>query len=415
MAHMHVLIVNRWHDDFARYHNYIDHRRHRVTYITTHRGAGVLVPELAEAVIAVDDLEDWEDLTAQAVALAIRYGRFDRVIALSEFDLELGAHLRAVLGVPGPKPAEIRLVRDKVAMKECVARAGVRVPRFTSAGSADDVRKLARTVGGPLILKPRNRAASEGVIEVANPSQLGHALTRLPLEEYECEERIEGEVCQVDGVIAAGQLAVMRAARCINTDLEFAQGRRAGWVLNDDPELEARLRLFTVQVLSALGIETSAFHVEVFKAPIYGQTGAYELVFLEIGARVGGSQIPDVWRDLYGIDLQDVWIRLQLGEQLGRPLRTTDEIGGFLLIPEPPEVPCRVVRTTSLIDRVPELYAELLPAEGTILDGNGGYDEIAGRFRFRGQSMGRVEAAIRRVMREYVFEVAPLSSAAAAP
>ena len=412
-AGKHVLVMNRWHDEFARYHEFIDHRRHRVAYLTTRAGARVLASRLAEAVEIVDDLGDRDAVAAAALALAIRHGRFDRVIALSEYDLELGAHLRAVLGVPGPQPGETRLVRDKVAMKERVARCGIRVPRFTGATSAGAVRDFARAVERPLILKPRRSAASHGVIEVGSEAELEAALARIPLDEYECEERIDGDVCQVDGVVADGEVLALRAARCINTDLEFAQGRRAGWVMNDDAELEGRLRAFTVRVLAALAIRTSAFHLEVFKAPCEGAPGGYDLVFLEIGARMGGAQIPHMWRDLFGIDLQDVWLRLQLDEPVLSPLRTSGTIGGFLLVPEPDAVPCRVVATTSLSDRVPELYAELLPAPGTVLDGDGGYDDIAGVFRFRGASTGQVEAAIRRVMREYAFEVEPVDAAVA--
>ena len=44
--------------------------------------------------------------------------------------------------------------------------------------------------------------------------------------------------------------------------------------------------------------------------------------------------------------------RLQLGEQVSLPqLDAGSPVGGFMLVPEPPDVPCQVQSATSLIGR----------------------------------------------------------------
>jgi hypothetical protein len=362
----------------------------------------------AEEIVVLERL-DGDAVVAAARELERRLGRFDHVIALSEFDLETGARIRAELGVQGASPRDIRRVRDKVAMKRHVAAAGIRVPRFVPAASAETVRGFAAEVGLPVVLKPRDSAASQGVVVAESRDELEAALASVDLARYECEEYIAGDVFQLDGIVAADRLLAMRPARCINTDLAFARGERVGSVLNDDAELESRLRAFTARVLAALRLHTGAFHLEVFRVPADGLPGGYDLVFLEIGARVGGAQISYMWRDLYGVDLNDAWIRLQLGETVTLPaLDASSPVGGFLLVPEPPGGPWQVAATRSLAGSIPELYLELLPPVGTILDGRGGYDDIAGRFRFRGDSSAQVEAAIRRAMREYTFAVRPV-------
>ena len=166
-------------------------------------------------------------------------------------------------------------------------------------------------------------------------------------------------------------------------------------------------------MLAALAIRTSAFHLEVFKAPCEGAPGGYDLVFLEIGARMGGAQIPHMWRDLFGIDLQDVWLRLQLDEPVLSPLRTSGAIGGFLLVPEPDACRAGSWRRPRSSTACPSSTPSCCRRPERSLDGNGGYDDIAGVFRFRGASTGQVEAAIRRVMREYAFEVEPVDAAVA--
>jgi hypothetical protein len=233
--------------------------------------------------------------------------------------------------------------------------------------------------------------------------------------DYECEEFITGVMYQVDGVVQDGTVRVLRSARLLNTCLEYALGGPFGSVANDDDGLERRLFGYSERVLEALGMRTGVFHLEVFRTgPVAGSNRPADyddLVFLELGARAGGAEIPHLWRDIYGLDLHEVSIRLLLGEVPA--LRAVDvggDAGGYLSMPEPPTRPCRVLNVTSLIDRVPEIYAELLPAPGAVLDGTGGCRETAGRYRFRAKSSREIERAIRRVIAEYELVWEPVEA-----
>lgn len=132
-----------------------------------------------------------------------------------------------------------------------------------------------------------------------------------------------------------------------------------------------------------------------------------------VGARVGGGEIPFVCRDVYGVDLVGDWIRLELGEQPQTLPARTREYGGFLMLPEP--VGARLLQRPSLVGAIPGLYAEELPDPGHLFTGDGGYDTILGRFRFRYRcaSPGAVEAAILATLDQYrcTFEV-PVGAAA---
>ena len=58
----HVLILNRWDDEFARYHLHVDHERHRIAYITTRDGLPVIATDLAEEVAVVEPLDHRDDV-----------------------------------------------------------------------------------------------------------------------------------------------------------------------------------------------------------------------------------------------------------------------------------------------------------------------------------------------------------------
>jgi hypothetical protein len=404
MARHNLIILNRWDDDFAKYHEYIDQTRHRVAYITTAAGRKAVREDLAAGIYEVPSLDDGARVRTAGHAIQTVLGRVDRIIALSEFDLVQAALLRRELGVPGVDPDQVQLYRNKVAMKRRVQRAGLPTPRVAVCGQRAEALRFAAEVGYPLILKPQMGAASQGVQKVESPAELLAALETIDGAAYECEEYIAGDILHVDGLVQDGSLAFIKASRYLSTCLAFNQGVPLGSVIIDDPVLNARIRTFTAATLRALGLATGAFHLELFHTP------DDELVFLEIGARVGGGEIPFLTKDLFGVDLVREWVKLELGESAAPYGEGEQVVGGFLMIPAPRSVPCRVIRRSSLVGRVPGLYKEILPSPGQVLDEHGGYEHISGRFLFRGRRSSEVEHAIRQASRCFRIDCEPLGA-----
>ncbi|MGN5630838.1 ATP-grasp domain-containing protein [Streptomyces sp. AC154] len=402
----HVLILNRWANSFAEYHRYLDHTTDRIAYLTTAAGRQPLDEELAESVRVVSDLTDTAEVLAQTARLIGLYGPFTHVLALSEFDLEAAGEIRRHFGIPGRGPAEVAAVRDKVVMKGLVAAAGLRVPAFRETPDAGSVREFADRHGYPFVLKPRAGADSQGVHVVRSEDRLDALLDGAELADAQCEEFIDGVLYQIDGVVRGGELLTSRAWRCGASCLDFATGTAFSSVANDDPEFERRVTAFAERVCAALALTDDVFHLEVFRtAPDDGD----DLVFLEIGARAGGGQVRYVWEEVYGVDLVAASALVQLGEELRvAPMDLAGPVAGYLMMPEPPVRPAVVESVTSLVGRVPELYAETLPPPGTVLSGNGGAVHTAGTFRYRGATSEQVEAAIRRTMAAYRLDWHPL-------
>jgi predicted ATP-grasp superfamily ATP-dependent carboligase len=390
---MRILIINRWDDEFADYGRYVDHSAHQVAYVTiaAHRP---MIPAGVRHVEIVADPADADAVVAAARRCRDAVGTPDMILALSEFDLLTAARTREELSVPGPGMEAALLVRDKVRMKQAVARAGIRVPVSQPVGTVREVAAFAREHGTPLVVKPRAGAASVGCLVLDGDPDGNQDLAALDLSDYEAEEFLAGPIWHVDGLMQEGKPAFAVSSRYINTCYEFTRGHPLGSVVQSGP-LADQVKDFAIRCLEALDVRSGAFHLEV----IEHSSG---LVFLEVGARVGGGEIPFTTYEVYGVDLIGDWIRLTLGEEPRTvPTAQFGEHAGFLMLPEP--IGLRLGARPSMVGRIPGLYREILPEPGHVFDGSGGYDKILGRFRYRGSTAETVERAIDATLAGYAY------------
>jgi hypothetical protein len=259
------------------------------------------------------------------------------------------------------------------------------------------------------MLKPRRGAASRGVFKAHSEAQLVDFLRGVEPANYECEEFITGEMLLADGLVHGGSIAVFQPSLYLGTCYDFSVGEPVGSIHMVDQALGARVRAFTQDVLTALGHARGAFHLELFL------DRNDELVFCEIGARVGGAEIPYLFRDVLGVLLLRECLRLEVEDWSPPSVPSAPQVGGALLFPPPQPVPSRVVTRQSLMGELPSLYAEILPDEGSIIDTLGGYGStsISGMLLFKAETSAEVERDIRRAVERFQIEATPVASAAA--
>ncbi|MGW2857721.1 ATP-grasp domain-containing protein, partial [Streptomyces sp. NPDC001215] len=77
----------------------------------------------------------------------------------------------SALGLPAHAPEAIAAVRDKGVQRRLLAEQGVRVPRFTVAGSVDEALEAAESIGYPVVVKPVTGSGSLGVRLCAEPAE----------------------------------------------------------------------------------------------------------------------------------------------------------------------------------------------------------------------------------------------------
>ncbi|MEY9938240.1 acetyl-CoA carboxylase biotin carboxylase subunit family protein [Streptacidiphilus sp. MAP5-3] len=396
------LVLNRFDDEFGEYHRYVDRDSCRLVYLTRDYGLTVLDTEHALETVVVPDLE-LETVLPLAKELSERHGGFDGVVGISEWDLLTVAQLRQELDVPGWRPEFVNRFRDKPRMKELVSAAGLRAPRFLELDATSTAEEVLREVGLPVIVKPRSGAASQGVTRADDPERLAAVLAGVDPIGYECEEFIDGDVLHVDGVRRDSRFHFVSASAYVNNCLEFTEGTPLGSALLDAGTERDEVIAFAGACLDALDLADGPFHLELFR------TAAGELIFLEVGLRPGGAEVGFIHRDLFGVNLFAESFRAALGLP---PFHSPEEFtsapgGGWVSIPEPRPLPSRVVSRTPLVGVISEVYAEVLPKVGAILDGTGGYEQIGGRFRLRGAGHDEVRRAVLEVMARYRLVAEP--------
>ena len=396
-AKPHILVINRWREKYADYDRYVDHATHHVTYVTTEVGLGS-VPATAAATALVPKTDDLAAVRAAAAELVARFGRPAGAVALKEDDLLVGAQLRQEYGCPGPSTADLAVFRDKYLMCRAIREAGLPVPDFAAAGDEAVVRRMAAAHGWPVILKPRIGSSSEGVVRLDGPAAL--AEVTLDREPMLVQQFRADPIYHVDGVFDGRSLTTWRASRYLHSCLDFRGGGVLGSVEVDDPEVNAAIGAAARRFLAALTGTPVVFHLEVFVGRTAG--GRPYCSFLEVGARAGGAEIPFLWREVHGYDLNEAAWRIQLGQAppalgSGMPVGAgSGEVAGWLLVAAPAARPCRVTEATPMVGRDPGPYAEVVLRPGEVLPAaDAFYEHVGGRFRFRGATGGAVETAIR--------------------
>jgi formate-dependent phosphoribosylglycinamide formyltransferase (GAR transformylase) len=218
------------------------------------------------------------------------------------------AQVREACTIPGTSVRTAWLCRDKPSMKETLRAAGVPTAASAAVDSAADAHDFARLVGFPLILKPRSGAGASGTVRVDDSAGLDHALGVFGgqgVDSIAVEEFIEGHEGFYDTITVDGRVALDFVSHYFPNVLEAMRTR---WIspqfvstnrIEVAPEY-AELRDMGARVIAALGIETSATHMEWF----FGPKG---LKFSEIGCRPPGVGAWDLYSAGNEIDLYLQW------------------------------------------------------------------------------------------------------------
>lgn len=255
----------------------------------------------------------------------------ERLEAVVEAHVMAAAKVRELCGIPGTSVQTAFLCRDKPAMKEALRKAGV--PCAQSIGSSDkaEILAFAERVGFPLIVKPRDAAGASGTHRVDDMRELETALGPHP-RDVAVEEFIEGHEGFYDTISIDGHVVHDFASHYYPNVLEAMRTR---WIspqfvatnrLDAAPAYE-EVKVMGQKVIEALGIGTSATHMEWF----YGPKG---LKFSEIGCRPPGVRAWDLYAAGNEIDIYREWANAIVHGRPGQRLSRRFAAGIIALRPE---------------------------------------------------------------------------------
>lgn len=227
------------------------------------------------------------------------------VLSWDEARILSAAHVAAALGLPGGEVDAVERCRDKFLTRGALAGAGVPQPAFQLVADVHEALAAADRIGYPVVLKPRNAAASYGVVLVADPAELAdrfpfsHEATVPDAPRHESavlvEEYLDAPEISVDAVVHRGEVTPLYVVRKQTGFPPYFE--ETGHLLDGGDPLLADRSLLTAlrDTHRALGYRDGWTHTE-FKLTADGPK------VIEVNGRLGGDLIPHLGALATGTD-----------------------------------------------------------------------------------------------------------------
>jgi biotin carboxylase len=224
--------------------------------------------------------------------------RFDAVVSFAEHGMHAASVCALELGLPGANLSAVVQTRDKVKMRELLARHGVATVDFQPCQTIEEAAAFLRRVGKPIILKPYAGGGSAGVARVESLDDLERGWAWARASTQDCvlaEEFIEGPEFSVESVSANGRHEVAMITEKLTTGApHFIElGHQVPPRL--DAAAQAQIRDMVVRFLELVDQKISPAHTEIRLTPQGPK-------IIESQTRIGGDQIWEMCEMVSGID-----------------------------------------------------------------------------------------------------------------
>lgn len=251
-------------------------------------------------------LANAEQLTEFVRALVGNDSQRSRLLFTSEYEIELVAAIGKKLDVPAIPPTRAAVIRDKLAMKDVAAKAGLRVPKFRRLKSHSDVVEMLAQFPR-VVVKPVLGTGSVNTHFVNSVSQL-EGLDQISFDgTLEIEEYIEGPMYHVDAIVRGGVPVLLEVGKYATSVALYRTPGLQATVFLLDERLREQIRRYLARVIAAFEIVDDVVHLEVFAG------ASDELVFCELALRPGGGGIPQCIEAKYGVNMFEEHFLAQLG------------------------------------------------------------------------------------------------------
>lgn len=276
----------------------------------------------------------FEDRTGliNGVAWLFRDRRIDRIVALDDFDVEVGAAMREHFRIPGLNDSNSRFFRDKLAMRVKAKELGITVPRFTPVFHHPDVAKFLAEVPAPWLIKPRSEASAVGIKKLHTAQEAWATIHEMGDRQsyHVLEQMIPGDLYHVDSLTQDGKIVFAEVGRYGRPLLEVAH-EGGIYVTRTQPRDSKETQMLleaNAAVLQGFGLRRGASHTEFIIGRDDGK--AY---FIETSARVGGANISETVEAATGVNLWSEWAKLEIeGDGFAyKAPRTREEFAGVII------------------------------------------------------------------------------------
>ena len=226
------------------------------------------------------------------------------------------AYVCEQLGLPTSPFSSVEILSKKHLFRRYLSDNGFNVPKANSYTRFEDAKKDLANFRLPVMVKPVDSSGSKGVNKLNNPSQLksffedalSYSRDKIVLiEEFLVKKgpQISGDAFSVDGKLVFHCLGNEFYSNKV--DKVFAPLGECWPTVFPDKVINQLINDLQ-RLISSLGMKSNAYNVEA----IYGEDE--KVYILELGARSGGSLIPQVTALATGVDMVPYVIKAALGE-----------------------------------------------------------------------------------------------------
>lgn len=256
--------------------------------------------------------------------------KIESIVVSYEFDIERFAKLREKLNIEGQSLLSAIQFRDKSKMIEQVKNA-VKVPKYEVVNSKSDIIEFAEKHFYPIIIKPLDAAGSVGVQKLNSRYEVINCIDSNITFPVLAQTFIWGNMYHTDGLFESGEIKLFSCSLYYN-DCHINDEVIGSALVDEDTDIFNRMREETYNVLKSLKTpeHAIAFHSEFFLTP------SNDIIFCEIGSRVGGGRIKDVIYHKQKVDILCESIRAQCDNfylfDISK-IRKSNKSYGFMLFP----------------------------------------------------------------------------------
>lgn len=283
-----------------------------------------------DEVFALKSFDDRKGVI-NSVAYLMRTRLIDRIVALDDFDIELGAALREHFRLPGFYETTARHFRDKLAMRTKARDLGIPIPEFIGAFNHDDIRRFLARVPGPWLLKPRASANAIGIVKVHNADEAFKAIDALGDEQsnHLIEQIIPGELYHVDSIVAQRIVKFAEVNKYAKPlfDVYHGGGIYMTRTLPRNKPMIPVLRQLNEQILLGFGLAQGVSHTEYMHSPVDNK-----FYLIETSARVGGANIADMVEAATGVNLWSEWAKVEIDRDISYTPPVTKQLHAGTII-----------------------------------------------------------------------------------
>ncbi|MEU4408111.1 ATP-grasp domain-containing protein [Streptosporangium sp. NPDC023963] len=288
---------------------------HHLGYRILHLDRRVPLHCMPWADVPVDvDVDDW-DLVLKVVHDQLGGLAPAAVLTHVEPRIPLMAHLagRLLADRPGLSLEAAWNCHDKWRTRNRLHEAGIAVPGFGLAGDADDAVRIARDIGLPVVVKPRDGAGAFGVRRCLTPQEVHRAASAVLADPGSgtrtgilVEEYVDGPEYAVQTLTQHGRTRLLSIFRQHMTEppvfVEIGYEHPSGLGESD----EAALGDLVASALGALGVTDWISHTQVRRGP-----DGFRVV--EVNARRPGGRLVEMTDAVCGVDMTKAVSQLALG------------------------------------------------------------------------------------------------------